>query len=245
MSTLILALALLQEPQKAPAPQPDPAVFRKKIEDLEKRLPELDRKVREAVEKDDRESADRLAAEHKASRQEIEALQKQLKEAEAKQEPGIPWYTNFNLEAQVRATHWDDDLEMEDGIGWGAAVYIRDFLFFEYRRWEGDDELSDDDAWVQSYELGLTNEFSLSKDKTSKLVVGGGIGIIHFATEAPGSDGDSGPILSFSPMWKFYFSPGLRFTFGGDIDIQRSDFNQNHTHTNHTFSLLLSIELAY
>ncbi len=70
-------------------------------------------------------------------------------------------------------------------------------------------------------------------------------GLIRLATEATGADGDTGPILSVSPQWKFFFSPMVRLYVAADLDLLRTDFNQDHTRTNHNFSVLASIELAF
>jgi hypothetical protein len=244
-ATLLLALAVLQEGQAPTPPAPDERALQKKIAQLELKLERLETRIREDVDRGDAESARRHNQEYREAEQELEGVRRDLAKLQGKQPARLEWYENFNLEAQALLTRWDNDLELEDGVGWGAALYVRDFLFFEYRRWETDDELGDDDATVQSYEVGFTYEFGLAPEKRSAFILGGGVGLVHFSTGAAGRDGDTGPVVSFTPQWKFYFSRAVRLNVGLDVDLLRTDFNQNHTHTNHTFSLLGSIEFAF
>jgi hypothetical protein len=240
----ILALSALvaQEDEGLPRARGE-LELRQRIAELERKLAETDRKIREAAERDP-EAARRLNREYQQTEHERAGLRKALEEERARS-PRRPWYERVNLEAQGLLTHWDDDLEIEDGAGWGAAVYVRDLFFLEFRRWEREDELGDDDLTVSSATAGFTYEFGLEEDRTSAAVLSVSAGLIRFTSDAAGSDGDAGPILSASPQWKLTLSPALRLNVAGDVDLLRTDFNQRRTHTNHTFSLVASIELAF
>jgi len=243
VNALILSLLLTQDP--APNPPPDERGLQKRVAQLELKLERLESRIREDVDRGDAEAARRRNQEYRQTEQELEEVRKELARLQGRRPHRLEWYENFNLEARALLTRWDNDLELDDGFGWGAALYVRDFLFFGYRRWETEDEFGDDDATVQSYEVGFTYEFGLAAEKRTAFVVGGGLGLVHFSTEAPGRNGDTGPLLSLNPQWKFYFSRALRLNVGVDVDILRTDFNQNHTHTNHNFSALGSIEFAF
>ncbi len=245
MSTIALLAALACQADEGIPRADDERHVRRRISDLEAKLRELDRKTREAVQRDDPDAARRHAAEHQEAGQELEKLRHRLDELEARTPLRLEWYENFNFELRGLLTHWDNDLDLDDGFGWGAAAYFRDFLFLQYRRWQPDDEDGDDDAGVASYVAGFTYEFGLAEPRRSAFVIGAGAGIVRFASDAPGSDGDTGPILSIMPQWKFYLGRRVRLNAGLDADILRSDFNQNHTHTHHNFSAVASIEFAF
>jgi hypothetical protein len=241
MTTLLLALALLQE-HDGPAAADRETRLRQQISDLERKLPALERRIRESVDQGDPEGARRFNQEYKDSEREIGRLRKEL---EAAKPVRREWYENFNLEAQALLTHWDNDLELEDGAGWGAALYLRDFLTVEYRRWDGEDELGDADATVQSYAAGFTHEFGLEETKTTAFVIGALAGLVRFSSDASGAGSDTGPLLSLRPMWKIYSSRSTRFNLGAVFDFLRTDFNQDRTHTVHDLTALGSIEFAF
>ena len=238
MNAILPLLALLLVPQ-------DESELRKRIEEIETMLPEIDKKIREAIDRGDPDAAVELNQEHKDARKELESLQERLRKIEEERPKKRDWYRSLNLEGQFLLTHWDNDLEVHDGTGWGAAAYVRDFIWFEYRQWEAEDELNGGDAEIRSYVLGFTSEFSLSEGKTSTLRIGCGFGLIRFDSDGMTGDTDTGWIWSVTPQWKHYLSRRLRLNLGGDVDLLRTDFNQNHTHTNHNFTLLLSAELAF
>jgi len=98
---------------------------------------------------------------------------------------------------------------------------------------------------VTAYTAGFSYEFGLAEERRTSFVFVAGAGIARFVSEARGSDIDNGPILTMSPHWMHAITPRLRLNLGGDIDIARTDFNQEHTHTVHTFSLFASIEIAF
>jgi hypothetical protein len=242
MNALVLALACmaLQEPLDGPD-SAEAKRLRREIESREKRLDDLRTKQRDAVGRGDAEAARELNRDLARAERDLEDLRRRLREVEHPPPP----VERASVEVKGLATHWDDDLELEDGIGWGATAYLRDFLFVQFRRWDPDDELGDDDATVTATTAGFSYEFGLAEERRSSFVLVAGAGIARFASEASGSDNDNGPILSITPRWKFAVTPRLRVDAGGEIDIARTDFNQRHTHTVHTFSLLLSIEIAF
>jgi hypothetical protein len=221
MVTVLLALVLSQDVEN------ERTLLEKKAA--------VERQLKEAVERGDLGAAQEHARESK----ELDTKLAGLKSA-----PKREWIERLNFEARGNLTHWDNDLELEDGAGWGVGAYVRDFFFFEYRRWDVEDELLDADARIQAYQLGWTKEFTVVEG-TTHFVLGGSLGLVHFDSEAAGSDSDTGPIFSLSPRWKHYFSRPFRLTLGGDLDILRTDFNQRRTHTNHSFSAMAALELAF
>lgn len=240
----LLAGALAQENEGVPKVE-DERALRLKIGRLRERQDETDRDLREAVERGDLEGARRHAQLHRRREQEIEELQKRLDELEAARGRRKEWYERVHVLGEGLLTHWDDDLELEDGAGWGAAVAVRDFLFFEFRRWDTDDEQGDGDASVSAYLIGSTYEFGLAEERKSAFVIGLAAGGVRFSTGAAGGDGDTGLLLSVRPEWKHYFSAAMRLNAGAAVDVARTRFNQDHTHTVHSFSLFFSIEWAF
>lgn len=241
---LLVAFLAAQADEGIPTVE-DERTLRRKIAELRLEQERTNRELREALEREDREGARRHAGTYRSLQSEVERLERRLGDLPAGPSRPTPWYLSFNLVARGLLTHWDDDLDLEDGAGWGAGLSLRDFLFFEYHRWDTQDERGEDDASAASYEIGFTYEIGLAEEKTSAFLVGMAAGVIRFSGEAPGLESDVGPVLTFRPEWRYYVSPHLRFTAGADVDLARSDFNQRHTHTLHTFSLLLSIEWAF
>ena len=154
--TAVLTLALLQG-------DPDARALRDKIERLEKRLPELDFKIRLAVREERFEDAQRHTQDYQDLELEIAQAKEKVEQMKAKAPPRLQWYKNIHGEGQGRHTGWDNELGLGDGIGWGIEVSFRDFLTLEYRRWETDDDLMRGDAEIQAYMVGVTQEFSLSQ----------------------------------------------------------------------------------
>jgi hypothetical protein len=189
----------------------------------------------------DAEAVKELNREVFRAQQELEKLRRQLREVENPPPP----VERVVFELKGLATHWDNDLDLEDGVGWGATAYLKDFLFVQYRHWDPEDEQGDADAGVTAYTLGFSYEFGLAEERTTSFVFVAGAGIARFTSEAHGSDNDNGPIFTISPHWMYAFMPRLRLNVGGEMDIARTDFNMRHTHTVHTFSLLASIELGF
>ncbi len=242
MSALALVLALLavQEPLDGPD-SAEAKRLRREIEAREKRLEELRTKQREAVGRGDAEAAKELNREVSRAQQDLETARQRLREVENPPPPA----ERASFELMGLATHWDDDLDLEDGVGWGATAYLRDLLFVQYRRWDPEDERGDGDGSVTAYTAGFSYEFGLAEERQTTFVFVAGAGIARFASDAPGSRDDNGPLFTASPHWMFAVTPRLRVNVGADIDIARTDFNQAHTHTVHSFSLLASIELAF
>lgn len=235
-----LFLALLLVPQETPPePRQEEGELRGRIRELERRLPGVEEELQKALDEEDLDEVARLNRERLELQRELEGLREEIESRR------FPWYRRLHLEGEALLTHWDNDLEIHDGVGWGAAVHAAGFLSFEYRRWEQDDELRGGDATVQSYQLGLVHRFKLSEERRTALRISGHVGLIHFDGDGPGGDADSGPVLSITPQFKHFVSERVRLNVGGEADLLRTDFNQNHHHTNHNFSLLASIELAF
>jgi opacity protein-like surface antigen len=243
MSPMLLVLTLLlQEPDSAkPVPKEDLTSLEKRIYEREARRGPLERRIREAVDKNETELAQRLNQEFKENEAEISALKK--KRDEIKAERGTRWTDNVKLSGQALLTRFDNQLGLNDGFGWGASMTFDRHLYFEYQRWETRDNIGNAPASVQTYQLGLTQEhgFGLEDDVTFALSVG--VGIVHFASHATRCD--SGPVASLRPAWKWYYNNRASFALGGDFDFVWTDFNQLHTHPRQNQSLFLSIELAF
>jgi hypothetical protein len=237
---LVLALLAVQEPLDGPG-SAEAKRLRREIEARERRLEELRARHRDAVGRGDAEAAKELNRELARAEQDLDGLRQRLREVENPPPP----MERASFELKGLATHWDNDLDLEDGVGWGATVYLRDFLFAQVRRWDPEDERGDEDGGVTAYTAGFSYEFGLAEERTSSFVFVAGAGIARFTSDAPGSDDDNGPILTASPHWMFAVTPRIRVNAGAEIDIARTDFNQRRTHTVHTFSLLASIEIAF
>lgn len=242
MNALILLVACLavQDPPEGPD-SPEAKRLRREIESRERRLEETRTRQREAVGRGDAEAAKELNREVSRTQQELEELRQRLREIENPPPP----IEKASFELKGLATHWDNDLDLEDGIGWGATAYLRDFLFVQVRRWDPEDEQGDGDGGVTAYTAGFSYEFGLAEERRTSFVFVAGAGIVRFVSEAHGSDNDNGPILTLSPHWMHAITPRLRLNVGGDVDLARTDFNQAHTHTVHTFSFFASIEIAF
>lgn len=244
MSTMILLLAFLlpQEAAKpAPPPKEDLTSIEKKIHEREARRPHLERKIREAVDKKETEVAERLNQEFKDNEKEIDALKKKRDEVKAAR--GTHLGDNVKLSGQALLTRFDNKLDLDDGFGWGASMTFGRRLFFEYQRWETEDRQKDADACVQTYQLGFTTEhgFGLEGDVTFALSTA--VGIVHFQSD--GGGGDSGPIVSLRPEWKYYYNNRASVSMGGDFDFVWTRFNQAHTNSRQNQSFFLSIEIAF
>ncbi len=220
MSELFFAAAILfaqETPAPAPAAEDLPSI-EKKIAEREARRAPLERKIREAVDRNETEVARRLNEEFNENEAAIDALKKKRDEIKAAR--GTSWTDNVKVSGQAMLTRFDKGLSLKDQFGWGASATLGKHLFFEYQRWETRDELGNAPAAVQTYQLGLTGEH--------------GFGLC-----------DTGPVVSLRPEWKYYFNNRSSFSLGGDFDFVWTDFNAAHTHPRENQSLFLSIEFAF
>lgn len=217
----------------------DVKTLEKKIEELEKKRKELDQKIEQALEKGKGDEAVEHRNEQKKIDQELGETHKKLAELRKKEEPqpGLAWGV------QAALTHWDNDLDLADRVGWSAYLSVIPALGFEYSRWETEDEDGDDDALVQVYRVGFYTTGNVLTDLTLGVV--SAVGLVRFTSDAPGTDGDTGPIFSLHPGASWKISEHLRFSAGVLIDILRTDFNQEHTHTNHNFSLTIGMHVRW
>ncbi len=245
MTSTLIALALLLQaqelPKPAPAPKEDLQTLEKRIFEREARRSPLERKIREAVDKNETEAAQRLNQEFKDNEAEIDALKK--KRAEIKAERGTHWGDNVKISGQALLTRWDNKLDLNDGFGWGTSMTFGRHLFFEYQRWETRDHQGNAPATVQSYQLGVTHEHGFGLEGDVTFAMSATVGLVHFASDATRCD--SGPIASLRPEWKYYYNSRASFSMGGDFDFVWTDFNQAHTHPRQNQSFFLSIELAF
>lgn len=241
MTALMFAALLFPQEDEGIPRQVDARSLEKKIAALEASLQVIARRRSEALERGDLEAARGFDREDVATREQIDALRARLDRLQEGR-PARDWYESINIEFSVLLTHWDDDLDLEDGPGWAVAAHFNEFLFLEARRWEADDREGSGDATVTSYEIGFMYEFGLQEEKSSALVIQAGMGLAKFSGDA---NDDSGPIFSFTPHCKFHLSSRIRLNVGADLDVARTRFNQDHTHTVHTFSLFASLEYAY
>ena len=211
----------------------------RKIAELEKKRKDLDKKIEEALEKGKGDEAVEHRDAQKKIDQELGEARKKLAELRKKEEPEA----GFGWGVRAALTHWDNDLDLADRVGWSAYVSVIPAITFEYSRWETEDEDGDDDALVQVYRLGFGATGHALTDLTLGVV--GAIGLIRLNSDAPGTDGDTGPIFSLHPAASWRISDSLRFSAGLLIDILRTDFNQEHTHTNHNFSLTAGVHVRW
>jgi hypothetical protein len=242
MNPLLLAAALLlQQESPKPAPAEDLASLEKRIAEREARRGPLEHKIREAVDRNETEVAQRLNEEFKENEAEIDVLKKKRDDLKAAR--GTFWTDNVKISGQAMLTRFDKGLSLKDTFGWGASATFGKHLFFEYQRWETRDESGNAPATVQTYQLGLTGEqgFGLEGDVTFALSAG--FGLAHFSSDATRCD--TGPIASLRPEWKYHFNNRASFSLGGDFDFVWTDFNSAHTHPRENQSLFLSIELAF
>ncbi len=243
MKPLLIAVTMLfQQPEAPkPAPQEDLISLEKRIREREARRAPLERKIREAVDRNDTEVAQRLNQEFKENEAEIDALKKKRDEIKAAR--GTHLTDNVKLSGQALLTRFDNQLGLNDGFGWGASMTFGKHLYFEYQRWETRDNVGNAPASVQTYQLGLTHEHGFALEGDVAFALSAGVGIAHFASDATRSD--SGPIVSLRPEWKYYYNNRASFSLGGDFDFVWTDFNQQHTHARKNQSLFFSIELAF
>ncbi len=252
MTILLIAMALAQaqaQPQPTPtqeAPKPpakpeDILQLKQRIEEREGRRQPLEHKIREAVDKNEPEVAQRLNQEFKDNEKEIDALKTRLKDAQAAR--GVQWMDNVVLSGQALLTRWDNALGLDDGFGWGASLRMGKYLSFEYQRWETRDNIGRASATVQSYELCLGHEQGLAGEGAFTFSMTAGVGLVHFSSNATRCD--SGPIASLRPEWHYYYNARAKVGIGGDFDFVWTDFNQQHTHPRQNQSLLLSIDLSF
>ncbi len=245
MSPMLLALALLlqqpEAPPAPPAPGEDLVTVEKRIQEREARRAPLEHKIREAVDRNDSELAQRLNQEFKENEAEIDALKKKRDQIKAAR--GTQLSDNVKISGQALLTRFDHQLGLKDAFGWGASMSFGKRLFFEYQRWETRDRLGDAPATAQSYELGLTGEHGFGLEGDVTFALSAGVGIAHFGSDAARSD--SGPVASLRPEWKYYYNNRASVSLGGDFDFVWTDFNQLHTHCRKNQSLFFSIEWAF
>lgn len=225
MMLLMLAMAL----------QEDAGALERRVDALEKQRKELSRKIDEALEKGQGDEAVKLKEDQKKAEQELKEARGKL---DALRDRG-----GIGIGAQAMLTHWDNDLELDDGFGWSARLSVIPVLAFEYARWDGEDEESGEDARVQAYRLVAGASRNVLKDVEGDLSVSAGL--IHFSSETPGVDGDTGPCagLQGRALWKL----GERavFSLGGAVDAFRTDFQQEETHTAFACSATAGLELRF
>lgn len=248
MTILLLAMALAQaQPaaQETPKPEPKPVEdivqLKQRIEEREARRAPLERKIREAVDKNEPEVAQRLNQEFKDNEKELDALKTRLKDAQAAR--GVRWTDNVVLSGQALLTRWDNQLGLDDGFGWGASLRLGEHVSFEYQRWETRDNIHSASAKVQSYELCVGAEQGIAMEGAATFSLTLGVGLINFYSTA--TPADTGPIVSLRPEWHYYYNARASFGIGGDFDFVWTDFNQAHTHPRQNQTLLFSIDLAF
>jgi hypothetical protein len=247
MTILLLAMALAQAqtpPQEAPKPAAKPediVQLKQRIDEREARRAPLERKIREAVDRNETEVAQRLNQEFKDNEKEIDGLKSRLKDAQAAR--GVRWTDNVVLSGQALLTRWDNKLDLDDGFGWGASLRMGKHLSFEYQRWETRDHLGNAPASAQSYMLCLGHEQGIAMEGAVTFSMTTGFGLIRFNSDA--TQGDTGPVLSLRPEWHYYYNARASFGIGGDFDFVWTDFNQAHTHPRQNQSLLFSIDLSF
>lgn len=242
MGSLLIALAaLLVQANDPPPPQDTIHTLEKKIAEREARRPGLEKKIREAVDRGDDETARSLNQEFKENEREIEALLKRQTELKAAREP--QWLDNVKVSAQLMLTGWDPALGLGDGFGWGAKANIGKTLYFEYQRWETQSNVVPTHVTVQSWELGLEHEFGRPVESALTFTLGAGMGLMRFSSN--GMPSDTGLVLSLRPEWKYYFNARASVGMGGDFDFLWTNFNNVNTQGRTASSFIFSIELAF
>ena len=200
MNPILFLLAVLLPQEATPPPKEDLTSIEKRLYEREARRGPLEKKIREAVDKQDNEAAQRLNQEFKDNEKEIDALKKKRDELKAAR--GTNWTDHVKLSGQALLTRFDNQLGLNDAFGWGSSLRLGRHLFFEYQRWETRDNVGRGDATVQSYELGLTGEHGFGIEGDVTFALSGAVGIVHFSSDATRCD--SGPIVTLRPEWKYY-----------------------------------------
>ena len=229
---LIAALLALGLPLQEQAPKETVDTLHRRVAELEKKHGEAGRRIQEALDKGDGDAAVKAREEQKKIEGELDAAREAVH-----QHRGLAW----GVEALV--THWDNNLDLGDRVGWSAYVSAVPGLFFEYARWDTEDEDGSEDALIQAYRLGAMWSVKPGADFTLGAMVSGGL--VRFTSEAPGTDGDTGLIATLHPQAFWALWPGVRFSAGVEIDIVRTDFNQDHTHTNHNVAGTFGLHLRW
>jgi hypothetical protein len=242
MTALLLAL-FLQDPAPEPLMLQDLQSLQKRKMELQVSRVEVRHLLQEARDRGDAAEVRKQEERLLELDREIEALSKKIDELD-RGGPGS-WIRSMRLGGEALLTHWDDDLELEDAFGWGARLHLPDPLYFDYRRWEPRDELGSARSSVQAYEIGLNFSSNRSKESPLTTTLATGFGWIHFDSPAPGSDSDTGWIWTTRFRVEWEFTDRARLGVGTDIDLARTDFNQDHTHTTHSFSLSASLHVKF
>ncbi len=227
MSALLaLGLSLQEKPKE------DVDTLHRKVAELERKHGEAERRIQEALDKGDGAAAVQ-------AREEQKKLEVELAEARdaVQRRGGLAW----GVDALV--THWDNDLNLADRVGWSAYVSGIPGLFFEYARWETEDEDGSEEALIQAYRLGVQVVADPGAPFTLGAMLSGGL--VRFTSEVPGTDGDTGLTATLHPQAVWTLRPGLRFSAGLEIDIVRTDFKQNHTHTNHNLAGSFGLDVRW
>lgn len=235
---ILLWAALLLSPQESAVPQNPVPLERRKL-DLELRRFEVRQKLQEAPPEARKDLEQQLV---QIDRDLADVLRKI--DEEHRNGPGA-WVRSLRLEGEALMTHWDNDLALKDSFGWGVGLHLPDPLTFRYRRWEPRDELGNTGATVQVYQIGLHWGTNVTEAQPVTLTLGTAFGWVHLESSAHGSDSDTGWIWTTQPALEWEFARRARLTLGADIDLMRTDFNNERTHTFHSFSGVLSLELKF
>ncbi len=239
MRGMILLFAALALAVQEPAAPQDPAPLERRKLELELRRFEVRQKLQEAPPEGRKDLEEQLGQIDR----DLADLRRKIDE-EQRNGPAS-WVRSLRLEGEALMTHWDNDLELKDGFGWGVGLHLPDPLTFRYRRWDPRDELGDAGATVQVYEIGLHWGTNVTEEFPVTFTLGTAFGWVHLDSSAHGSDSDTGWIWTTQPNLEWEVTRRARLTLGADIDLMRTDFNNERTHTFHSFSGVLSLELKF
>jgi hypothetical protein len=242
-TALVLALAQEATPKAATpaAIETDQDLERQRLVKEAERI-NLRNAIQEAREKKDDKEEKKLAADLVKVEEELVALDRKLDDR--RREGAASWSKRPRLEGLALLTHWDNDLELKDSFGWGAALHLPDPIYFDYRRWEPRDELGNESASVQSYGMGLHWAVNPGTGSSVTFTFSTMAAIIHLENDAGGSDSDTGWLWNARPRWEWQFAAKARLGIGADIDVMRTDFNNERTHTFHSFSAQVALEFG-
>jgi hypothetical protein len=238
---LLLALALAGL-QQEDAREKD---LERRIREKEALLDDLDDKIRRAVQEERAEDAERFGRVRRDAKQELDGLRRELELLRRpKAPPRHDWVRDFNAGAGGIWSHFDNSLDLGDGGGAYASLAFKDFIALEYRRWDTDDEATDDDATVAQYLIRFTPDLRLPL-RFTEFDVGLALGVFHIGSDGPGGDSDTGLMLSITPAWGYLANEWLRFNVGFAIDLMRTHFNSHHTNTEVDVGITLGAEVAF
>ncbi|MBI4565699.1 MAG: hypothetical protein HY716_13480 [Planctomycetes bacterium] len=218
--------------------------LRNEIQKREELRRELDRGIRDAVEREDLDQAKRLNHAYKMNHEEVLQLLKRLEEIEEERRERRRARGEVTLHIEALATRIDHALDVGNGKGFEVGVDLHDFFVFSYRRWWTEDDATNKDVTLQAYLLG---PHKLIDVVDQKFYLDGRVmaGLMHLHSDDGGPPSDTGPIVAFEATANYLFEPRFRVFGGIGADLFWTDFNQDRTHHAWNQSVKLGISFAF